>query len=194
MEEKTIQKQEKINVGKLIYTIFIVLLQIPLNLIVAYFTKTYVEVIIAMISFITFRYDFPKTYHCSSISRCMLTTSIIFWFVAILTTQINIQISIFYQVCLGVLIGFCAYVYTEFKDKNNFYTIQNKRKTIIKLLDYNTSKENIYLYCNEHGLKENVGDTIHTYLKYSIKDTCEKLYISQNALVYRINKFIKSGI
>lgn len=194
MQEETIQKQSKINVGKLIYTIFIVLLQIPLNLIVAYFTKTYVEVIMAMVSFISFRYDFPKTYHCSSISRCMLTTSIIFWFVAILTTQINIQISIFYQVCLGVLIGFFAYVYTEFRDKTNYETTKSKRKIIIKLLDYNTSKDNIYLYCSEHGLKEYIGDTVYTYLKYSIKDTCDKMYISDNTLKYRVNKFIKSGI
>lgn len=192
--DKTQTQQEKVSIGFRIYQAIIIITQIVLNMLITYFTKTYVEVIIAMISFITFRYDFPKTYHCSSISRCMLTTSIIFWFVAILTTQINIQISIFYQVCLGVLIGFCAYVYTEFKDKTNFTTIQNKRKTIIKLLDYNTSKDNIYLYCNEHGLKEYIGDTIHTYLKYSIKDTCDKMYISDNTLKYRINKFIKSGI
>lgn len=70
---------------------------------------------------------------------------------------------------------------------------KTKRQIIIDMLDNNVSKENILLYCKKKGLKNEIAETIDIFLKYSIKVSCSKLFISESTLKYRINKFIQSN-
>lgn len=190
IKEKIFRKVDKI--GFFLYRYSIVVIQVPLNMLVAFLNGTEVEIIIAMISFLSLRYDFPTTYHCENVSRCMMTTSIIFWIASLILSQINIQISLFFHILIGVSIGFMAYIVQSLIELNEDGNTKDRRKRILKRLDNNTNKDYIIEYCNNRGFKKEIADTIHTYLSNSIDETCDKLYISPNALAYRINIFLES--
>lgn len=190
IKEKTFRKID--DIGFFLYRYSLVAIQIPLNMLVAFFNNTEIEVIIAMISFVMFRYDFPTTYHCKSVSKCMLTTSVIFWFVSLILSQINIQISIFFHILIGVSIGFIAYIVQNLIEENRYINTKDRRKRILSRLDNNTNIEYIIDYCKSKGLKSDIANTIYTYLSYTIDESCDKLYITPTTLDYRINKFLES--
>lgn len=190
IKEKTSRKLDEI--GFFLYKYSLVAIQIPLNMIVAFFNHTEIEIVIAMISFVMFRYDFPKTYHCNSVSRCMMTTSVIFWITSLILSQININISLFIHILIGACIGFLAFLTQCIIEDIEQENTKSRRKRIINKLENNTNIEYIIEYCKNKGFKSDIADTIHIFLSNTIEESCNKLYITPTTLDYRLNKFLES--
>ena len=191
--EETQKKQSKI--GFKIFKTFIVTIQFPINMLITFFYGTYIEIITCMLSFISLRYTFPKTYHEKKfISKCMITTALIFWVSNIYMIVIGRNISILINVLVGLLIGYLAYLYQDYIDlKERNKKIKHNRDKIIEILNGDVSLENILNFCKSHGVKEEVGKTIDNFLKMTIEDVCKKEYLTETAIKKRIKHFIESA-
>lgn len=188
--EKTQEKQ----IGFTIFKIFIIAIQIPINMVLSYFYKTYLEIIICMVSFQCLRYMFPKTYHSNGLLKCMTTTAIIFWIANIYMIFMGKNISILANVIIGFLIGYLAYLYQDYKDlKFRNKKTKHNRDKIIDILNGEVSLDNILNYCKNHGIKEEVGKTVDKFLVMTIDKVCEQEYLTENAVKKRIKHFIESA-
>lgn len=188
--EKTQEKQ----IGFIIFKIFIIAIQIPINMVLTYFYNTYLEIIICMFAFQSLRYMFPKTYHSNGLLKCMATTAIIFWIANIYMIFVGKNISILTNVIIGFLIGYFAYLYQDYKDlKIRNKKIKHNRDKIIDILNGEVSLENILNYCKSHGIKEEVGKTVDKFLRMTIDKVCEQEYLTETAIKKRIKHFIESA-
>ena len=149
-----------------------------------------------MLSFISLRYTFPKTYHEKKfISKCMATTAIIFWVANIYMIVIGKNISILINVLVGLLIGYLAYLYQDYIDlKERNKKIKHNRDKIIEILNGDVSLENILNVCKRNGIKEEVGKTIDKFLKMTIEKVCQEEFLTETAIKKRIKHFIESAI
>lgn len=191
--EKTQEKQNGKSLGFRIFTIFIVAIQFPINMVITFFYGTYIEIITCMLSFISLRYTFPKTYHEKKfISKCMATTAIIFWVANIYMIVIGRNISILINVLVGLLIGYLAYLYQDYIDlKERNKKIKHNRDKIIEILNGDVSLENILNTCKRNGIKEEVGKTIDKFLKMTIEKVCQEEFLTETAIKKRIKHFIE---
>lgn len=186
------QNDQSKKLGFEIFKIFIVSIQFPINMIITYFYGTYLEIIICMLSFISLRYMFPKTYHSNKLSKCMTTTAIMFWLANAYMIVIGINVSILINVLIGLLLGYLAYLiqdYIDLKYRNKKF--KHNRDKIIELLNGDVSQEHIFDYCKSRGIKDEVADTIDLFLHNKIDDVCEILEISDTTLKRRIKLFLK---
>lgn len=187
-------RTQQISLGFKIFKIFIVTIQIPINMFITYFYKTYIEIIICMLSFQSLRYMFPKTYHSNGLLKCIFMTAIIFWFSNIYMIIIGVNISIFINVLIGFLISYLAYIiqdYIDLKERNN--KIKGNRNKIIELLNGDVSLDNILEHCKKYGIIEEVGKTVDLFLRKTINDVCKEQYLSETAVKKRIRLFIEKG-
>lgn len=177
-----------------IFKIFVISIQFPINMLISYFYGTYIEIIICMLSFLSLRYTFPKTYHSKKLSKCMTTTAIMFWLANIYMIVVGIHVSILINVLIGLLLGYLAYIiqdYIDLKTRNN--KIKHNRDKIIEILNGDVSLENIKNYCKSHGVKEEIATTIDNFLKMTIEKVCAKEFLTENAIKKRIKHFIESA-
>lgn len=195
MEKAQEQQNDKSKkLGFEIFRICVVSIQFPINMIITYFYGTYFEIIICMLSFISLRYTFPKTYHSKKLSNCMTTTAMMFWVANIYMIVIGINVSIFTNVLIGLILGYLTYLvqdYIDLKYRNKKF--KHNRDKIIELLNGDVSKENIFDYCKSHGIKEEVGQTIDYFLRMTIEDVCKKEFLTETAVKKRIKHFIESA-
>lgn len=188
------EKTQKKQIGFTIFRIFIVTIQIPINMFLTYFYNTYVEIAICMLSFQAFRNMFPKTYHSNGLLKCIVMTAIIFWTANIYMIFIGRNISILVNVIVGFLIGYLAYLYQDYKDlKDRNKKIKHNRDKIIDILGTDVSLDNILQYCKKNGIKEEVGITVEKFLRMTIEKVCEQEYLTENAVKKRIKRFIESA-
>lgn len=188
------EKTQKKQIGFTIFRIFIVTIQIPINMFLTYFYNTYVEIAICMLSFQVFRHMFPKTYHSNGLLKCIAMTAIIFWTANIYMIFIGRNISILVNVIIGFLIGYLAYLYQDYKDlKDRNKKIKHNRDKIIDILGTDVSLDNILQYCKKNGIKEEVGITVEKFLRMTIEKVCEQEYLTENAVKKRIKRFIESA-
>lgn len=188
------EKTQKKQIGFTIFRIFIVTIQIPINMFLTYFYNTYVEIAICMLSFQVFRNMFPKTYHSNGLLKCIAMTAIIFWTANIYMIFIGRNISILVNVIIGFLIGYLAYLYQDYKDlKDRNKKIKHNRDKIIDILGTDVSLDNILQYCKKNGIKEEVGITVEKFLRMTIEKVCEQEYLTENAVKKRIKRFIESA-
>lgn len=195
MEETQSQQNGKSKrLGFEIFRVCVVGIQFPINMIITYFYATYFEIIICMLSFISLRYTFPKTYHSKKLSSCMTTTAVMFWTANIYMIVIGINVSILINVLIGLILGYLTYLaqdYIDLKTRNK--KIKHNRDKIIEILNGDVSLENILNFCKSHGVKEEVGKTIDNFLKMTIEDVCKKEYLTETAIKKRIKHFIESA-
>ena len=194
--EKTQEKQndQSKKLGFEIFKIFVVTIQFPINMLITYFYGTYVEIIICMLSFLSLRYTFPKTYHANKLSKCMITTAIMFWIANIYMIIIGVNFSILTNVLTGFLLGYLAYLvqdYIDLKTRNN--KIKHNRDKIIEILNGDVSLESILNYCKQNGIKEEVGKTVDKFLRMTIDKVCQEEYLTETAIKKRIKHFIESA-
>ena len=195
MEKAQEQQNDKSKkLGFEIFRICVVSIQFPINMIITYFYGTYFEIIICMLSFISLRYTFPKTYHSNKLSKCMTTTAIMFWLANAYMIIIGVNVSILINVLIGLLLGYLAYIIQDYIDlKYRNKKLKHNRDKIIELLNGDVSLENILNFCKSHGVKEEVGKTIDNFLKMTIEDVCKKEYLTETAIKKRIKHFIESA-
>lgn len=194
--EKTQDKQndQSKKLGFEIFKIFIITIQFPINMVITYFYGTYIEIIICMLSFLTLRYTFPKTYHASKLSKCMTTTAIMFWVANVYMIVVGINVSILTNVLIGLLLGYLAYLvqdYIDLKERNK--KIKHNRDKIIEILNGDVSLENIKNYCKSHGIKEEIATTVDNFLKMTIEKVCAKEFLTETSIKKRIKHFIESA-
>lgn len=193
MEKAQEQQNDKSKkLGFEIFRICVVSIQFPINMIITYFYGTYFEIIICMLSFISLRYTFPKTYHSKKLSNCMTTTAMMFWVANIYMIVIGINVSIFTNVLIGLILGYLTYLvqdYIDLKYRNKKF--KHNRDKIIELLNGDVSQDHIFDYCKSNGIKDEVADTIDLFLHNKINDVCEILDISDTTLKRRIKLFLK---
>lgn len=193
MEKAQEQQNDKSKkLGFEIFRICVVSIQFPINMIITYFYGTYFEIIICMLSFISLRYTFPKTYHSKKLSNCMTTTAMMFWVANIYMIVIGINVSIFTNVLIGLILGYLTYLVQDYIDlKNRNKKFKHNRDKIIELLNGDVSQDHIFDYCKSNGIKDEVADTIDLFLHNKINDVCEILDISDTTLKRRIKLFLK---
>lgn len=194
--EETQKKQngKSKRLGFQIFKIFIITIQIPINMLITYFYGTYIEIMICMLSFVSLRYTFPKTYHCNKLSKCIETTALTFWIANIYMIFIGKNISILINVLVGFIIGYLAYLHQDYIDlKERNKKIKHNRDKIIEILNGDVSLDNIKKYCKSHGIKEDIATTIDDFLNMTIEKVCAKEFLTETAIKNRIRHFIESA-
>jgi len=189
-----LQKQNKLEeiVVKSLYIIFFVLYNLfeiyLVYLIGKYQSKVYETVAILMFFFIN-KAMFGRALHFKSSLVC-LGVSLLTFYTAI-TLTFNFSISILSSVLIGILSGaitsyIASYLYDETKKLTN-------RKKIIKILNNDTSQENICHVCKIRGLKEDIADTIDLYLTNTKEEVASILNVDTSTVTRRIQRFIKGN-
>lgn len=189
--EKAQQKQSS-KIGLTIFKVFIVAIQIPINMVLTYFYNTYVEIIICMLAFQSLRYMFPKTYHSNGLLKCMGMTTIIFWTCNVYMIIVGRNVSILINVLIGFVISYLAYIvqdYIDLKERNK--KVKSNRDKIIELLNGDTSQDNIFLLCRNNGLKDDVANSVDLFLTNTLEETSEILEVDVRTIQRRIKKFIE---
>lgn len=186
------QNKQSSKIGLTIFKIFIVTIQIPINMVLTYFYNTYIEIIICMLAFQSLRYMFPKTYHSNGLLKCMGMTAVIFWTCNIYMIVVGRNVSILINVLIGFLISYIAYLvqdYIDLKERNK--KVKSNRDKIIELLSGDTSQDNIFLLCRNCGLKDDVANSVDLFLTNTLEETAEILEVDVRTIQRRIKKFIE---
>ena len=186
------QNKQSSKIGLTIFKIFIVTIQIPINMVLTYFYSTYIEIIICMLAFQSLRYMFPKTYHSNGLLKCMGMTAVIFWTCNIYMIVVGRNVSILINVLIGFLISYIAYLvqdYIDLKERNK--KVKSNRDKIIELLNGDTSQDNIFLLCRNSGLKDDVANSVDLFLTNTLEETAEILEVDVRTIQRRIKKFIE---
>lgn len=95
-------------------------------ILMAFLTSKYIETAFLFVSFVWLRNTFGKTYHSNSFWAC-IAISIIIFVIAILFMP-NKNISILSCISFGLIIGFIAYKYKDYEDKQAELTELKKPK------------------------------------------------------------------
>jgi hypothetical protein len=153
-----------------------------------YSNKIY-ELVLILACFFVNKAIYGKPLHFSDNFLC-LGVSLILFYVAI-NSALTLKLSIIASVIIGVLCGcFTSYIATYLYDENK--KLSNRQK-IINILEGDVSKDNILAYCRKNGIREDVCNTINSFLNKTINDVCEEQYLSENAVKKRIKLFIESA-
>lgn len=106
----------------------------------AYFNHKIIETLLLFISYVSFRYMYPKTFHHSSFYWCIFWSITIFW-VAI-PISIPRNISILFSIILGSYIGFSLFKVKDYIDNKNDVLLIKKELDILKAENANLTKIN----------------------------------------------------
>lgn len=132
-------------------------------------TGKYIETVALFAGFVWLRYEFDKTYHCSSFWGCICITIIIF--VVAISFVPKVNLSLLFSVVFALLIDYLAYKYKDYQDLKEIYN---------KPFNVDTCTEiELLTRCRELGFsQENTQLAIELFInKLSRKAISEKYFI-----------------
>ena len=189
-----LQRQSKAEeiVVKSLYIIFFIaynLFEIYLVYLIGKYSNKLYETGVILIFFFINKAMFGKPLHFKSSLLC-IGVSLLTFYTAIELT-FNFNLSILVSVLIGVLCGaitsyIASYIYEENKKLTN-------RQKIIKILNNDTTQENIYRVCKDKGLKDEIADTVDLYLTNTKEEVASILEIDTSTVTRRIQRYLKGS-
>ena len=150
------------------------------------------ELVFILVSFFCTKSIFGKPLHFRKNLKC-LAISMPTFYVSVKIT-IGLGLSILMSSIVGILCGsitsyVASYLYNEEEEAKK----ENKRQTIIKILNNDLSQEHIFEVCKGLGLKDYIADTVELFLTNTIQETASILEKDLSTIKRRIDTFIKSA-
>lgn len=151
----------------------------------------FIETIFMLIGFRAFRYVFPGTLHIEDFKECIYTSIFCLSMNVILTVNKNISIysSLLISFALCLILYIIDYVIVLIKPKKD--ELRSNREKIIKILNGDTSQDNIFLICRNHGLKEDIADAVDLFLSNTLEETASLLEKDVRTIQRKIKRFIE---
>ena len=182
---------------KILFTIFVIVtqgLQFLAVYSIAFLNQRAIEFLFIFLSFQFNRAVFGKSYHADKLSKCTLTTLVIFYF---LTSGVfSLNVSLFIAPLFGVYLSYLLNQIQELIDNQKVPKTFVKRKLrdqIFNILGERRSEEEVNEYCTQLGLHPKIAETVFLYLSNSKDEVADILEIEGTTVIRRLKKFIEKA-